>query len=400
VKRVANLDYRLVNCLFFFLFSTSVGCQTEVGELPLIDELVDSVGVESPVYSCLYHNKHAGMDCKEFIGEAFADAAFRQEHCGVNFFEEDAIIVEETCPLELEIDGVLKPAKGVCYANKGQADEYALFSYEADLSIMETACTTFVEGEWVPLVEDDGEQEIYELLPGALEALDSTEKVAVSSSCKELICLEQMVENGETFDFVPVGREPVAGLVLYPGGNVDPRAYAPAAHALAEQGILVSIVPMENYLALAGYLSADDVRAAYPQIESWYVGGHSLGGAMAARYGAIRGASAIDGVIIWASIADHEDDLSGSGLNVITIYGSLDGGLSPAEVMEYSSLLPEDAVFVCLSGGDHSQFGYYEDDHPPAEISREEQQKQVTRITGKFIQNPASVQSVACKAAP
>ena len=43
------------------------------------------------------------------------------------------------------------------------------------------------------------------------------------------------------------------GLIFYPGGHVDPRACAPAAHKNAENGYFVVIVPMPlNHASLAG----------------------------------------------------------------------------------------------------------------------------------------------------
>ncbi|MGC9335419.1 MAG: alpha/beta hydrolase, partial [Anaerolineae bacterium] len=83
--------------------------------------------------------------------------------------------------------------------------------------------------------------------------------------------------------FKPAGDEPTTGLVLYPGGRVDPRSYAPAARAIAAEGHVVVIVPMPFNLAVTGAGRAADVISAFPQVERWAVGGHSLGGAMASR---------------------------------------------------------------------------------------------------------------------
>jgi hypothetical protein len=47
---------------------------------------------------------------------------------------------------------------------------------------------------------------------------------------------EVQVEIEPWLVFRPRVGSPTVGLVLYPGGRVDPRAYAPAAHALAREG--------------------------------------------------------------------------------------------------------------------------------------------------------------------
>ena len=84
--------------------------------------------------------------------------------------------------------------------------------------------------------------------------------------------------------FKPANEEPTAGLILYPGGRVDPRSYSPAARAVAGGGYLVVIAPMPLNLAVFASDAAGDVIAAYPDVSHWAIGGHSLGGAMAARF--------------------------------------------------------------------------------------------------------------------
>ena len=50
--------------------------------------------------------------------------------------------------------------------------------------------------------------------------------------------------------FTPVERTPTVGFILYPAARVDPRAYAPAARAIAAGGYLVVIPPMPLNLAV------------------------------------------------------------------------------------------------------------------------------------------------------
>ncbi len=81
--------------------------------------------------------------------------------------------------------------------------------------------------------------------------------------------------------FHPQVQTKKAGLIFYPGGRVDPRAYAPMARSIAAEGYLAVIVPMPLNLAVFDWDAADRVMLAYPEISSWVIGGHSLGGAMA-----------------------------------------------------------------------------------------------------------------------
>src|SRR5512143_918573 len=90
------------------------------------------------------------------------------------------------------------------------------------------------------------------------------------------------------------------GFIFYPGGLVDPAAYAPLMKQLSDQGIMTVIVPMPLDLAVFGVNKANDVIAAYPDIKQWIIGGHSLGGSMAAQY-AKDNASKLAGIAFMAS---------------------------------------------------------------------------------------------------
>jgi pimeloyl-ACP methyl ester carboxylesterase len=167
---------------------------------------------------------------------------------------------------------------------------------------------------------------------------------------------------------------------------VDYRAYAPAAHQIAAQGYLVVIVHMPLNLAVTDAGAAADVIAAYPAIKHWAVGGHSLGGSMAANF-AHSHPDAISGLVLWASYPAGSDNLSASGLKVLSISGTLDGLSTPAKIAASHALLPADTVWVPIEGGDHAQFGWYgpQSGDNPATISREEQQAQIVQATAEFL---------------
>jgi hypothetical protein len=211
-------------------------------------------------------------------------------------------------------------------------------------------------------------------MPQALAALNSDAQVNVSS--------------GQWLVFTPSASEPTTGFIIYPGGRVDYRAYAPAAHQIAAQGYLVVIVRMPLNLAVFGVNTAQDVQAAYPQIRHWAIGGHSLGGSMAATF-AKNHADAVQGLALWASYPAASDDLSRSNLHVVSIYGSEDG-LATLEKIEASRpLLPAETTWVQISGGNHAQFGWYGDQagDNPASISRPDQQAQVIAATLEMLES-------------
>ena len=187
--------------------------------------------------------------------------------------------------------------------------------------------------------------------------------------------------------FWPVDRDPTVGLILYPGGRVDSRAYAPIARSLAEEGHLVVIVPMPLNLAFFAPGRAAQVMAAFPGIESWAVGGHSLGGAMAANF-CRRNPEAVRGLVLWAAYPAASDDLSGYQLAAVSIYGTRDGLATPDKIDASRQLLPPDTQWIAIKGGNHGQFGWYgpQAGDNEATISQEEQQAQVFAATRQLLQ--------------
>lgn len=210
-------------------------------------------------------------------------------------------------------------------------------------------------------------------MPEASAALQSDQQVTV--------------ENSPWIIFRPANRQLDTGLIFYPGGRVDPRSYAPAARAIAAQGYLVVVVPMPLNLAVLGVNRAEQVRAAYPQIRHWVVGGHSLGGAMAAQY--VYGhPQAAQGLALWASypasgssLADRHD------LHVLSIFGTEDGAARRGSFATSHSLLPSATHWVEIQGGNHAQFGWYgpQPGDNPATISRTGQQAQAVKTTVELL---------------
>jgi pimeloyl-ACP methyl ester carboxylesterase len=209
-------------------------------------------------------------------------------------------------------------------------------------------------------------------MPQALAALKSDSQVNIST--------------GNWLVFSPAASNPTTGFIVYPGGRVDYRAYAPQARAIAAQGYLVVIVHVPLNLAVLNPAAAADVIAAYPQVRTWAVGGHSLGGAMAASFTATH-SDLVRGLVLWASYPAGSNDLSKSDLKVISISGTLDGLATPAKITSSRALLPADTTWVVIEGGDHAQFGWYgqQAGDNPAAISREDQQAQIVQATVAFL---------------
>lgn len=182
--------------------------------------------------------------------------------------------------------------------------------------------------------------------------------------------------------FQPAGATASTGLILYPGGLVDARAYAPAARQIAEAGYLVVIVPMPFKLAFFDAGRATEVMQAFPAIKQWALGGHSLGGAMAAQF-AYQHPDQVAGLALWAAYPAANNSLTDRALRVVSIYGTRDGLATGAKIDASRPLLPADTQFVAIEGGNHAQFGWYgkQSGDNDATISRAEQQSQVIAAT-------------------
>jgi len=173
------------------------------------------------------------------------------------------------------------------------------------------------------------------------------------------------------------------GFIFYPGGKVDEKAYAPVLKDIAEEGIKVIMISMPFDLAVFNINAADSVISKEEKID-WYIGGHSLGGAMAANY-ANRNENKIKGLILWASYPAKSDSLVDFKKDVLLLYGDKDMGVDGIE--KNISLLPSKAKIDMKSGANHAQFGYYgpQKGDGVAEIDLVEQQKWILETTVNFI---------------
>ena len=146
------------------------------------------------------------------------------------------------------------------------------------------------------------------------------------------------------------------GIIFYPGGKVEYSAYAPLMKRLYDGGVTAVIVKMPLNLAVFDSDAADGIREKFPTVTNWYMGGHSLGGSTAASY--LSGHSdGYKGLVLLASYST--EDLSRSGLKVISILGTEDGILNTEKYSKNRKNLPQDAEEYIIQGANHAQFGSY-----------------------------------------
>jgi hypothetical protein len=217
-------------------------------------------------------------------------------------------------------------------------------------------------------------------LAEATAAMNSTALVEVSK-----IYVSSWIDS--YYVFKPKTVTATEGLIIYPGAMIDPRAYAVTAQAVAQQGILVAIVPMPLNLAIMGYDRANKPIEKFTGIQTWVISGHSLGGAMACKY-AVNHLDKIDGMVLFAAYPDSADRLDGTSLPVLSLYATNDGLTTLAEVESSKAMLPADTDYYEIMGGNHSYFGYYTPGSTgdgTATITRADQTSQIVNETVDFI---------------
>lgn len=166
--------------------------------------------------------------------------------------------------------------------------------------------------------------------------------------------VEMITDKQGNLIFAP--EDAKVGFVFYPGGKVEHHAYIPLMENLASEGILCVLMEMPFRLAVLDVNAADGVQEQYSQIENWYIGGHSLGGSMAASY-LSKHVEAYNGLILFGAYSTA--NLKKSNLQILSIYGSKDGVMNREKYLDNKSNLPKDFKEIVIEGGNHAYFGMY-----------------------------------------
>lgn len=317
---------------------------------------------------CHYVNPFTqAAECRVYTGSGW-DGVSMAENCG------------SPMPSTLgELDATAcdtASAVGKCTVDKGQETESVTWFYDYDAASLKSGCEQFSHGTWES--EEEAESTTSsELLPEALEACKSNDDVTVTPESIDDDSLAEMRENGGHIFFAPTKPlAPATAVIIYPGARIDMRSFAPAAQLIAKQGFYVALQPMPGYMAVGDpVFRADDIIDAHPEIEYWFIAGHSMGGTGAAHY-AYGTDKEIAGLIILASYVDEEHDLSDSGLPVLVQVGTQER-LATDDKDDFDAAkpyLPSDTEYFFIEGGIHFYFCYSEDPRgEEALITREEQ---------------------------
>ena len=182
------------------------------------------------------------------------------------------------------------------------------------------------------------------------------------------------------------------GLIFYPGGLVNPAAYIPLAASLAKDCHRVLIAKMPFDLAVLNSGLAQTLQAQYvSQVQQWFIGGHSLGGAMAAKV-IKNNENKYQGLVLLAAYPAESDSIALSRVPVLSVFASNDGLATGAKITAAKGYLPPNTIYKEIVGGNHAQFGNYgpQAKDGVATLSAQAQLEATYQAVSDFIKNHAS----------
>ena len=173
------------------------------------------------------------------------------------------------------------------------------------------------------------------------------------------------------------------GFIIYPGAKADERSYAYIAQQLNAEGHTAVIPNIPLHMSVWGPEQGLEIIEDNPEVEKWFLIGHSLGGLLISQIAA-KQPEKLEGIAFVASLMIC--DLSDTDLSAIRITAEHDG-VMPDKMMESNlDYLPENSTSVMIEGANHNQFGAYW--HPgfdgKATITWKEQQDQMISLILDF----------------
>lgn len=166
-----------------------------------------------------------------------------------------------------------------------------------------------------------------------------------------------LVDDKKDEDTIVFGQKDAKiGVIFYQGAKVEAEAYSYLGEALAKDGHFVVMPKLPLNLAILGINEVDSVIEKYPEVQKWYVAGHSMGGAMISKY-AFQHEEKIDGIIFLGSYP--ADDFSIKSMPMLSIYGEVDALATVEKIENSKKFMSKNTTMHMIKGGNHANFGMY-----------------------------------------
>jgi hypothetical protein len=217
----------------------------------------------------------------------------------------------------------------------------------------------------------------YSAEPAARSAMVSDGTITVTESPTQIL-------------MTPTGTPSDVGVFFQPGALVDARAYAAVLRPLAENGHTVVIPKQPFGIAFLSTRAFNTARTEHRSVDRWVLGGHSLGGVVAAinaQSAAKDPGQPVAGVLFFASYPSS--DISTLPVPMLSISASNDSLTTPEKIEASRSFLPQDTTFTEIEGGVHANFGDYGTQSGDGEptVSRDEARTEISAASLAFVQS-------------
>ena len=199
----------------------------------------------------------------------------------------------------------------------------------------------------------------------AVALLGYSRPMAASSEARAALRTEngvRVVDRVTWYELVPSVEDargtlvrPTTGLIFLPGARVDPRAYAPELRRVAQAGYLVVVLKEPFGFSIVDREHAATLIENHPEIQHWAIGGHSLGGTVAASFA--EDDRRVEGLLLLASYPSAR--LGRTDLRTTSVSGDQDRLVTPADVTRSKANLPAGTTYVVVPGASHASFGAY-----------------------------------------
>ena len=145
------------------------------------------------------------------------------------------------------------------------------------------------------------------------------------------------------------------GLLYFPGARVDPYSYLYPLADIAAAGTTVVVVDPLFNMALLDTRGVSELTTDFPDITSWVLAGHSLGGVKACMEASHP---SVTHLVLFAGYCAN--DISELEIQVLQVTGDRDGLLDDTLRRDAETLLPPGRhTTVTLVGANHADFGTY-----------------------------------------
>lgn len=223
----------------------------------------------------------------------------------------------------------------------------------------------------------------------------------------ENVNLDPNIIYRETPEYISLSSnesDPDIMFLFLPGGLVDPHAYLTLLERIALDSIHVLVPKFTSNLAILELSKYRSLLDAFPEKDSWYIGGHSLGG-IAAISAVMEEPDKFKGLILLGAYPSDSFAISDWNRSVLSIYAENDQLSTVEEIEGATEYLPAPSfindpnsidtldlqiprtIYYLISGGNHSQFGDYgfQKGDGQASIDMESQHEHIYDAINRFI---------------